>query len=49
MWKNSGRICENCEKIAKKMKGKFLIDRIYKYKECPKWLRKLESILREVQ
>ena len=28
MWKNNGRICENHEEIAKKMKAKFLIERI---------------------
>ena len=37
MQKNDGRICENYEEIMKKMKAKFLIERICRYKECPKW------------
>ena len=39
MWKNSGSICENYEEVAKKMKAKFLVDRICKYKECPKMVK----------
>ena len=39
MQKNGGRIGENYEEIMKKMKAKFLIERICRYKECPKMVK----------
>ena len=39
MQKNGGRIGEKNEDIKKKIKAKFLIERICKYEECPKMVK----------
>ena len=46
MQKNGGRINENYEEIKKKTKTKFLIERICRYKECPKMVKKAREHLK---